>query len=120
MKTSLNFNISKLKLNHKSSDNLSSTRKMQMNGLNGLNDVATKPLIGFKLSNNNVNAQLMTELAVLKKLNQCENIIKFYGITKLEIGFISVYEWAEGGNLKDYYEVQGNDFGWDDKLQIAL
>ncbi|CAB4412862.1 unnamed protein product [Rhizophagus irregularis] len=120
MKTSLNFNISTLKLNsanHKPSDTL---QKMQIIGLNNINDIAIKPLIGFKLSNNNDNTQLITEIAILKKLKRSKNIIKFYGIMKLNIGFISVYEWAEGGNLKDYYEIQGNDFNWNDKLRIAL
>lgn len=120
MKISLDFNISELKLNstyHKQSDNI---QKMQISGLNSVNDVATKPLIGFELSNKKNNDQLMTEITILKKLSQSKNIIKFYGIMKLDIGFISVYEWAEGGNLKDYYKVQGNNFNWDDKLRIAL
>ncbi|CAG8736852.1 3527_t:CDS:2, partial [Funneliformis caledonium] len=91
MKTSLSFNMATLALNP-----------------------------GRNSSDYHYNDRLITEMTILKKLGRCNNIIKFIGVVKLNIGFISIYEWAEDGNLKDYYELQGKEFNWNDKLRISL
>ncbi|CAG8481550.1 10658_t:CDS:2 [Acaulospora morrowiae] len=65
-------------------------------------------------------SSLLSELALLKKLHHATNVIKFYGIAKMDTGYYTVYEWAEGGNLKEYYENHKSDFTWDKKLSIAL
>jgi|ERR1044071_10491890 serine/threonine protein kinase len=55
------------------------------------------------------------------------NIIKFYGISKLETGSINktnkyllVMEYADGGSLQSYLKENFSMLEWNDKYQLAL
>ena len=56
-------------------------------------------------------------LAILSKLSECSNILKFYGLTEFDGDRYMVLEWAHYGNLKQVYEAY--DIPWIRKLHIA-
>ncbi|CAG8852546.1 21943_t:CDS:2, partial [Gigaspora margarita] len=56
------------------------------------------------------------EFAILGKLSQSPNIIRFYGISEVDNNDVMVFEWAEHGNLKEYYT--RHDIPWTRKIQI--
>ncbi|CAG8600476.1 22819_t:CDS:2 [Cetraspora pellucida] len=56
-------------------------------------------------------------LAILNELQRCRYIIKFHGISKVDGHTVLVYDWADKGNLKDYYSTK--PLLWKSKLQIA-
>ncbi|CAG8577694.1 12740_t:CDS:2 [Funneliformis caledonium] len=58
------------------------------------------------------------QLAILSKLSDCTNILKFYGLTKLNGEDCMILEWAHYGNLKEVYEKF--DIPWMRKLHIAI
>lgn len=43
------------------------------------------------------------ELLILGKLDKCQNIIKFYGLSEIDSKEVKIFEWAEKGNLKKVY-----------------
>ncbi|GBB84099.1 hypothetical protein RclHR1_10730002 [Rhizophagus clarus] len=57
------------------------------------------------------------QLAILSKLSECTNILKFYGLTNLDGINHLVVEWAQYGNLRDTYEAY--DIPWTRKIHIA-
>jgi serine/threonine protein kinase len=61
-----------------------------------------------------INAQL----AILGRMQQSSNIIKFYGLSTVNSERVMVFEWAEYGNLKEFYEKY--EINWPLKLQIAV
>ncbi|PKK74285.1 kinase-like protein [Rhizophagus irregularis] len=59
-------------------------------------------------------------LAIWNQLHECPHIIRFLGISKLDIGNCMIFEWAELGNLKDVYEGKKKiTLTWQAKLYIA-
>ena len=55
------------------------------------------------------------------------NILRFYGISKLETGFANqmnkyllVLEYADGGTFNSYLEKNFNNLEWNDKYRLAL
>ncbi|GBB91077.1 hypothetical protein RclHR1_01820006 [Rhizophagus clarus] len=56
-------------------------------------------------------------LAIWNQLRECPHIIGFLGISKLDVGDCMIFEWAELGNLKDFY--QKKKLSWETKLSIA-
>ncbi|CAG8547544.1 487_t:CDS:2, partial [Acaulospora colombiana] len=81
--------------------------------LNLAQEVACKPITREQLSK-----KLQSELAILKKMDICKNIIRFHGISKLNGEHVIIFDWAEYGTLKDVYEKKiGID--WNKKLLIA-
>jgi serine/threonine protein kinase len=48
------------------------------------------------------------------------NIIRFYGISKLEDKYLLVMEYADCGSLQSYLKENFNKLEWDDKYQLAL
>ncbi|CAI2167501.1 17534_t:CDS:2 [Funneliformis geosporum] len=58
------------------------------------------------------------QLAILSKLSDCTNILKFYGLTKLNGEDCMILEWAHYGNLREVYE--NYDIPWMRKLHIAI
>ncbi|CAG8613580.1 2241_t:CDS:2, partial [Scutellospora calospora] len=61
------------------------------------------------------------EVSILKRINginKGSGIIKFYGLAKESDALYLVTEWAEFGNLKEYYSKHG--LGFDLKLKFAL
>ncbi|GBB91009.1 hypothetical protein RclHR1_01810012 [Rhizophagus clarus] len=57
-------------------------------------------------------------LTILTKLSDCNHILKFYGVSKIGIDNIMVFEWAELETLKELYEKK--DINWHCKVRIAL
>ena len=56
-----------------------------------------------------------------------QNILRFYGISKLETGFVNqmnkyllVLEYADGGSLYSYLKENFNELEWCDKYRLAL
>uniref|UniRef100_U9UST2 Protein kinase domain-containing protein n=1 Tax=Rhizophagus irregularis (strain DAOM 181602 / DAOM 197198 / MUCL 43194) TaxID=747089 RepID=U9UST2_RHIID len=64
-------------------------------------------------SMNNVKDQI----SILEKLLVCDNILKFYGVIYNEERWYLITEWAELGNLKEYYN--NYDFDVKKKLRFA-
>ncbi|CAG8731952.1 3801_t:CDS:2, partial [Funneliformis caledonium] len=61
-------------------------------------------------------------LYILKELQTCKYVINFHGISHVDRENILVYDWADEGSLKEYYEnkFKKNDhYSWKSKLQIA-
>ncbi|CAG8723653.1 32999_t:CDS:2, partial [Racocetra persica] len=58
------------------------------------------------------------EVSILKRINNCHEIIKFFGLAKGEDMLYLVTEWAEFGNLNEYYKKYNLDY--DLKLKFAL
>jgi serine/threonine protein kinase len=57
------------------------------------------------------------QLAILSKLSECTNILKFYGLANLDGVNHLVVEWAQYGTLRETYEAY--DIPWTRKLHIA-
>ncbi|CAG8700885.1 13365_t:CDS:2, partial [Funneliformis mosseae] len=72
-------------------------------------DVACRPTHRDKLDN--------MHLAILRKLKACSYIIRFYGLSKLDVGDVMVFEWAECGTLRELY--QKYTIEWDAKISFA-
>jgi hypothetical protein len=62
---------------------------------------------------------VQNQVAILKELHDCQNIIKFYGITSDGNKRYLVTEWAEYGNLREFYQNK-HDFDLKLKLRISL
>ncbi|CAG8723962.1 25040_t:CDS:2 [Gigaspora margarita] len=62
--------------------------------------------------------KIQTKLAILGKLKDFPNILKFYGFSKVSNYQVMVFEWAELGTLQELY--RENDIVWCSKVQIAL
>ncbi|RHZ75866.1 hypothetical protein Glove_209g130 [Diversispora epigaea] len=63
-------------------------------------------------------AKIQGQLAILGKLRESLNIIRFYGLSNTESSDVMVFEWAEYGSLKELYCKY--DIAWHVKVQIAL
>ncbi|RIB10199.1 kinase-like domain-containing protein [Gigaspora rosea] len=61
---------------------------------------------------------LNAEVSILKRINNCQEILKFFGLAKERDVLYLVTEWAELGNLKEYYKKYMLYF--DLKLKFAL
>jgi len=62
--------------------------------------------------------KIQTQLAILGKLKDSPNILKFYGLSRVSDYQVMVFEWAEFGTLQELYN--NNDITWRSKVQIAL
>ncbi|RIB25934.1 kinase-like domain-containing protein [Gigaspora rosea] len=80
-------------------------------------DVACKP-INKKIKGVD-EKRLNGKLAIQRKLSDCPNILKFYGLSKLELNDVMVFEWAEKGNLREIYE-SDEKLTWPLKAQIVF
>ncbi|RIB21705.1 kinase-like domain-containing protein [Gigaspora rosea] len=79
--------------------------------------------VACKLHDKSIDKILYTQksqgyLAILGKLGESPNILKFYGISNIENREVLVFEWAEMGTLKEVYE--SRDIPWITKIPIAL
>jgi serine/threonine protein kinase len=63
------------------------------------------------------NDQEDRQLAILSKLSECPNILKFYGLANLDGLNHLIVEWAHYGTLKETYEAY--DIPWVRKIHIA-
>ncbi|CAG8785128.1 1009_t:CDS:1, partial [Racocetra persica] len=48
--------------------------------------------------------KIQTQLAILGKLKDLPNILKFYGLSKISNYQVTVFEWAELGILQELYD----------------
>jgi serine/threonine protein kinase len=55
---------------------------------------------------------------ILTILSDCDYILKFYGVSKIDINNVMILEWAGHGTLRELYEKI--DISWHFKVQIAL
>ncbi len=58
-----------------------------------------------------------------REVDYHENIIKFYGISKLEANsnkYLLVMEYADGGSLQSYLKENFNKLEWCDKYKLAF
>ncbi len=58
-----------------------------------------------------------------RKVDYHANIIKFYGISKLESNsnkYLLVMEYADGGSLQSYLKENFNKLEWSDKYRLAF
>ncbi|PKC14591.1 kinase-like protein [Rhizophagus irregularis] len=84
----------------------------------------------FALKSFNNDEATLCEIVREIKLHQFiahENIIQFYGITKMENvdqmnmnKYILVFEYADNGTLDTYLNEHFNELSWNDKLSLAL
>ncbi|KAF0552065.1 kinase-like protein [Gigaspora margarita] len=44
------------------------------------------------------------ELLILGKLDECQCIVKFYGLSEIDGKEVMIFEWTEMGNLKEVYD----------------
>ncbi|RGB33204.1 kinase-like domain-containing protein [Rhizophagus diaphanus] len=62
---------------------------------------------------------VQNKVTILKELHDWQNIIKFHGIISDGDQWYLVTEWAERGNLREFYQNK-NDFDLKSKLRISL
>ena len=63
---------------------------------------------------------MQNQVAILKELHNFQNIIKFYGYTIDRNKWYLVTEWAEYGNLREFYTNNKNSFDTKLKLRVSL
>ncbi|RHZ77125.1 hypothetical protein Glove_185g28 [Diversispora epigaea] len=80
-------------------------------------EVACKP-IDLQNGDPKEATKIKGQLAILGKLRDSLNIIRFYGLSNTENSDVMVFEWAEYGSLKELY--CNYDIAWHVKVQIAL
>ncbi|CAB4373871.1 unnamed protein product [Rhizophagus irregularis] len=64
------------------------------------------------------NTSVQEYLECLMKLSECNHILRFCGVSKIDDINALVFEWAHYGTLKELYEKK--DIQWHYKVQIAL
>ncbi|GBB89412.1 hypothetical protein RclHR1_01610003 [Rhizophagus clarus] len=76
----------------------------------------------FSLDNITVK-EIVRELKIQREVDFHDNIIRCYGITKLESdnhnNYWLVMEYANGGSLRSYLNKNFNNLSWDDKYNMA-
>ncbi|POG74939.1 kinase-like domain-containing protein [Rhizophagus irregularis DAOM 181602=DAOM 197198] len=76
----------------------------------------------FSLDNVTVK-EIVRELKIQREVDFHDNIIRCYGITKLETdnhnNYWLVMEYADGGNLRCYLKENFTKLSWDDKYKMA-
>jgi serine/threonine protein kinase len=64
---------------------------------------------------------VQNQVTILKELHNCQNIIKFYGLTcDRNNKWYLVTEWAEYGNLREFYTNHKDRFDLRLKLRMSL
>ncbi|CAB4482672.1 hypothetical protein RhiirA1_473797 [Rhizophagus irregularis] len=63
---------------------------------------------------------IQNQVTILKELHDCQNIIKYYGFTRDENKWYLVTEWAEYGNLREFYTHFKKLFDLRLKLRMSL
>lgn len=76
-----------------------------------------KPANIFENSNTDVQ-KIQAQLVILSKLKDSTNILKFYGISKVDGNQVMIFEWVEFVTLRELYVEK--DISWRDKVLIAL
>jgi serine/threonine protein kinase len=74
----------------------------------------------FKVISNKEIQKVQNQVTILKELHDWQNIIKFWGIVNEGYSCYLVVEWAEYGNLREYYRKFEDRFDLKLKLRISL
>ncbi|RGB40246.1 kinase-like domain-containing protein [Rhizophagus diaphanus] len=72
------------------------------------------------ISNKEYQMIMQNQITIFKKLHDCNNIIKFYGLISDGNKWYFVTEWAEYGNLREFYTNYKDRFDVKLKLRISL
>ncbi|CAB4474392.1 unnamed protein product [Rhizophagus irregularis] len=72
------------------------------------------------ISNKEYQMTIQNQVAILKKLHGCNNIIKFYGLLPDGNKWYLATEWAEYGNLREFYTNHKDRFNLILKLRISI
>ncbi|CAG8661217.1 995_t:CDS:2 [Acaulospora morrowiae] len=80
-------------------------------------EVACKP-INIPETDSPDAKKIQGHLAILGKLRDSPNILRFYGLSYVDNNQVMVLEWAEMGSLKEVYDKY--DIAWHAKVLIAL
>ncbi|CAB5363149.1 unnamed protein product [Rhizophagus irregularis] len=66
--------------------------------------------------------EVVNEIKSQKKVDVHENILRFYGITKIENEkkYVLVLEYADNDTLKTYLKEKFNELNWNDKYQLSF
>ncbi|CAB4444265.1 unnamed protein product [Rhizophagus irregularis] len=68
--------------------------------------------------------EIVNEIKIHRRVNDHQNIIKFFGVSKKETDKILEYslvlEYADSGTLNTYLNKHFNELEWDDKFELAL
>ncbi|GBC04282.1 hypothetical protein RclHR1_00560009 [Rhizophagus clarus] len=92
----------------------------------GLRNTQLKFAIKKFIFLNEVTNEVINEINLTKKVLFHPNIIRFYGITKShdeatsEMNYWFIYEYAEGGTLRNYLKENFPSLNWQDKYRLAL
>ncbi|CAI2170899.1 874_t:CDS:10 [Funneliformis geosporum] len=83
----------------------------------GLNDYVALKLVPVKNSSSEEDKDnFRKQVTILKKLKPCDCIIQYIGLTAYDDKFYLVTEWAEYGNLREYYQ----NYPLDVKLKLRF
>ncbi|PKC16807.1 kinase-like protein [Rhizophagus irregularis] len=74
--------------------------------------------VAFKIISEEEKTDVQNQVTILKELHDWNNIIKFYGITSDGNKRYLVTEWAEHGNLREYYTNNKDQF--DLRLKLCM
>ncbi|POG80836.1 hypothetical protein GLOIN_2v222960 [Rhizophagus irregularis DAOM 181602=DAOM 197198] len=74
----------------------------------------------FKSISEENKISVQNQVIILRELHNWRNIIKFYGLTNYENKWYLVTEWAEHGNLREFYTNNKNSFDTKLKLRVSL
>ncbi|RIB12389.1 kinase-like domain-containing protein [Gigaspora rosea] len=86
-----------------------------------INDEAVAfKLVADESDTNDVKNDIRSHVAILMKLKDCHQIIQFYGLVSDGERRYLVTEWAECGNLREFYESYGGPIDAKTKINIAV
>ena len=64
--------------------------------------------------------QVKNQVTVLKHIQICQNVIRYYGFTQeSEDRYYLITEWAENGKLSEYISQRGQDIKVEQRLRFA-
>ncbi|CAB4380858.1 unnamed protein product [Rhizophagus irregularis] len=64
--------------------------------------------------------EIVNEIKMQREVDYHSNIVRFYGISRLENKYLLVMEYADCGSLQSYLKENFNKLEWNDKYQLAL
>ncbi|CAG8635132.1 36896_t:CDS:2 [Gigaspora margarita] len=86
-----------------------------------INDEAVSfKLVADESDTNDVKNDIRSHVTILMKLKECHQIIQFYGLVSDGERRYLVTEWAECGNLREFYEKYGGPIDAKTKINIAV
>ncbi|GBB83350.1 hypothetical protein RclHR1_10080003 [Rhizophagus clarus] len=103
------------------SDYVKTDKKPRKNGkVTEWVDINNNDERAFKSISEEDKISVQNQVIILRELHDWQNIIKFYGLTYDGSKWYLVTEWAEHGNLREFYTNNENSFDPKLKLSISL